>query len=78
MFRSYTEDRTVPLMDLGERAEELAGFRPRDGQIPLAIYEISPVLGQVLDYLVEEDPGRRLLLPQSSFLRWRSSSRWRN
>lgn len=42
--------------------EMLAGFLPRDGRIPLTIYEISSVLGQVLEDLIEEDPTRRLLL----------------
>jgi hypothetical protein len=40
----------------------LAGEVARDGRVPSTVYEMSPVLGRALDDLIDEDPGRRLLL----------------
>ncbi|MDP9795675.1 serine/threonine protein kinase [Catenuloplanes nepalensis] len=42
--------------------EILSGGPPRDGRVPDAIYEMSPVLGRAMDDLIEERPVHRLLL----------------
>ncbi|MDR7274597.1 protein kinase domain-containing protein [Catenuloplanes atrovinosus] len=45
--------------------EILSGGPPRDGRVPDAIYEMSPVLGRAMDDLIEERPAHRLLLMET-------------
>jgi serine/threonine protein kinase len=42
--------------------EVLTGIKPRDGMIPDSIYELSPVLGRILDDMLDDESSKRLLL----------------
>jgi serine/threonine protein kinase len=42
--------------------EALTGIKPRDGRVPDAVYEMSPLLGRLLDDMLDDESGKRLLL----------------
>jgi serine/threonine protein kinase len=51
--------------------EALTGLKPRDGRVPDMIYEMSPVLGRLLDDMLDDEAYKRLLLvPHDSTLKF--------
>jgi hypothetical protein len=53
----------------------LTGQEPRQGQMPAAIWEMSPALGRMFDDLIEQDPLKRLLLHPSGPLSFEALGR---
>ena len=56
--------------------ELLSGIKARDGRVPDAVYEISPVMGRLLDDMLDDDASKRLLLvPHTGEMRIRDVNR---